>query len=106
MITPLLGISRAGLVSLLLMVNNRLMITEEALIGLMLMLLGFWGLYKVLERWGGLGAFYYLLLVLGGGSVAWGAGWIKELRLNQLKRLRSCVSLVSIAMNSWRSRRR
>ena len=62
--------------SLLLMVNNRLMITEEALIGLMFWVIGFWGLYKVLERWGGLGAFYYLLSLFGLFVVASFSGWI------------------------------
>jgi hypothetical protein len=63
-------------VSHALMVNNRLMVTEGTIVGLMLIGLGIWGLYKSLDRWGGQGALYYLLSLFGAFLLLSALGWV------------------------------
>jgi hypothetical protein len=58
------------------MVNNRLMVTEGTIVGLMLWGLGIWGLVKAIDRWGDQGALYYLLSLFGAFLLLSALGWV------------------------------
>jgi hypothetical protein len=52
------------------------MVTEGTIVGLMLIGLGIWGLYKSLDRWGGEGALYYLFSLFGAFLLLSALGWV------------------------------